>query len=113
MDFSNFIQPYLQTVYLLDREEGEWQGGIWVPGTETEIPFEAAITTFSDDHLAFGDSGTFTENDRKLYTYKKLERGQKIKANDEVYTVTAERDYSFYARGLRMYIVKRDGVASD
>ena len=61
MDFSSFIKPYMQTVYLLDNTEGSWEGGIWVPGEEIREPFSAAINVFSDDQLVFGEAGTFTQ----------------------------------------------------
>ena len=113
MDFRAFLKPKMQKAYLLDRTEGSWSGGIWQPGTETKVEFEAAIATFTDDQLAFGEAGTYTEDDRKLFTYKKLERGQKVEIGSDKYTITVERDYSFYAKGLRMYVIKREGAASD
>lgn len=115
MDFRSFIKEYEQTVNLLDREEGTWSGGVWVPGEETETPFVAAIANFADDNLVFGEAGTYTRNDRKLFTYypEKLLRGQKVKVGDDTFTITDARDYSFYARGMRMYIIRREGESSD
>lgn len=113
MDFRDFLREYMQDAYLKKREEGHYDGGIWIPGEEVTVSFKAAITTFSDDYLQFGESGTYTEDDRKVFTYKKLERGQKITIANEQYTITGERDYSFYARGLRMYISEKDGESDD
>lgn len=113
MDFSSFIRPYMQTVYLLDKAEGEWVGGIWVPGEEEEKPFQAAIMPLNDDLLAFGEAGTYTEHDKRIFTYHKLNQGQKIRVSEELYTITAEKDYSYYAEGLRVYIARREGAASD
>lgn len=113
MDFRNFLREYMQDAYLKKREEGYYSGGIWVPGKEVKVPFRTAVAVFSDDHLQFGESGTYTEDDRKLFTYKKLERGKKVVVAEKRYTITGERDYSFYSRGLRMYILEKDGEADD
>lgn len=113
MDFRSFLRPYMITVYLVSESDGEYVGGIWVPGKDKEIPFKAAITNFTDDVLQFGDGGTYNTDDEKVFTYKKLERGNKVKVRDLDYTVMEERDYSFYGRGLRMYVIRRDGVANN
>lgn len=113
MDFRNFLRPYMQDAYLIEREEGHYDGGEWIPGKEVKVHFRATITIFSDDFMQFGEAGTYTEDDRKVFTYKELKRGQKIEIADERYTITAERAYDFYARGLRMYIVEKDGESDD
>lgn len=100
------------TIYHLEQTEGRYEGGVWVPGRESKTPFKAAVVPFSDDALQFGDAGTYTANDRRLFTYRKLEQGQTLEINNEQYTVVEERDYAFYARGLRMYVARRAGGAS-
>lgn len=113
MDFRSFLRPYMISIYLKEYSEGEYVDGVWVPGNDEPVPFQAAVTNFTDDVLQFGEGGTYTTDDEKLYTYKKLKRGQKVIVRDLAYTVTEERDYSFYGRGLRMYVIRRDDVASD
>ncbi|MEV9641764.1 hypothetical protein ABZ756_13770 [Mammaliicoccus sciuri] len=116
MDFRSFLRPYMITVYLNERadgSDGEYVDGVWVPGTDTKTPFRAVITNFTDDILQFGEGGTYSTDDEKLYTYKKLERGQSVTVRKLDYTVMEERDYSFYGKGLRMYVIRRDGIASN
>lgn len=116
MDFRSFLRPYMRTVYLLkksDGTDGKYIGGVWAPGKDDLTPFKAAITSFTDDILQYGEGGTYTTDDEKLFTYKKLSRGQKVIALDKEYTVTEERDYSFYGKGLRMYVIRRDDIARD
>src|SRR5690606_17715830 len=72
MDFSNFIRPYLITIYQIVTTEGRYEGGIWVPGSEERVPFKAAVVPFNDDMLQFGEAGTYTDNDRRIFTFRKL-----------------------------------------
>lgn len=114
MDFRSYLRPYMITIHLVGySEEGEYVDGVWVVGEEKNIPFRAVVTSFTDDVLQFGEGGTYTTDDEKIFTYKKLERGQTIKVRGLSYTLMEERDYSFYGRGLRMYVIRRDGVASN
>lgn len=112
MDFSHFIRPYLITAHKLVQSEGRYEGGEWIPGEEEWIPFQAAVVPFNDDVLQFGESGTYTDDDRRIFTYDKLENGQKIKVDESRYTITGERDFSFYGKGLKIYIGVREGHAS-
>lgn len=112
MDFKNYLRPYMQQVGLKEFSGSDYVDGVWVDGVEKTTLFTAAITTFTDDSLQFGEAGTYTQNDRKLFTYKKLHRGDKVIANGDTYTITEERDYAFYAKGLRMYVGERDGSVS-
>src|SRR5690625_3749353 len=112
MDFSHFIQPYLITVHHVTEDEGRYEGGEWIPGEPTEIPFQAAVVPFNDDALQFGEAGTYTAHDRKIFTYRKLADGEKVKVDGVSYTVTEERYFSFNGQGLKIDVGRRDGVAS-
>lgn len=110
MDFRSFLRAYMIVIHLKEQLEGGYIDGVWVPGKEELVPFRAVVTSFTDDVLQFGEGGTYTTDDEKIYTYKKLERGQKVTVRGLSYTVTEERDYSFYAKGLRMYVIRRDDI---
>lgn len=112
MDFSSFLRPYMITIYHVIETEGRYEGGVWVPGEPERTPFRAAVVPFNDDSLQFGEAGTYTADDEKIFTYRKLYKGQKVEIRSEAFTITEERDYSFYARGLRMYVGRSDGDAS-
>lgn len=112
MDFRSFLRPYMITIYSKERTGG-YVDGVWKLGIEKDVPFQAAVTNFTDDILQFGEGGTYTTDDEKLFTFKKLERGQKVIVRELTYTVMEERDYSFYGKGQRMYVIRRDGVAGN
>mgnify|MGYP007126182118 CR=1 FL=1 len=112
MDFRSFLRPYMITVYHIEQSEGRYEGGIWRPGELVRTAFQAAVVPFSDDQLQFGEAGTYTADDRRLFTYHRLDRGQQVEIDGEMYTVMEERDYARYAGGLRMYVVRRAGSAS-
>lgn len=113
MNFRHFLRSYMYTIYHLEHTEGRYEGGVWVPGETVKTPFKAAVVPFTDDALQFGEAGTYTADDRKVFTYRKLERGQQLEIDGETYTVMEERDYSRYANGLRMYVARRAGNASE
>lgn len=113
MDFRSFLRPYMITIFLSERSEGSYVDGVWVPGKDIKVPFRATVTNFTDDILQLGEGGTYTTDDEKIFTYKKLERGQSVIVRGLKYTVMEERDYSFYGKGLRMYVIRREGVASN
>lgn len=114
MDFRSFLRPYMRTMHIKSgAEEGSYVNGVWIRGVSEPIPFRAVITSFTDDVLQFGEGGTYTTDDEKLFTYKRLERSQKVIVHELDYTVLEERDYSFYGKGLRMYVIRRDGIASN
>jgi len=110
MDFRGFLRPYFTTLILRKKEEGRYEGGKWSPGEEADISFKAAVSVFSDDSLQFGEAGTYNSDDRKIYTYEKLKRGYEVKINGDIYRITEERDYSFYANGLRMFVARRNDL---
>ena len=115
MNFKSFLKPKMQTMELRQLTDGKYVGGIWQPGTETWVPFRAAIHPLSDDVLVYGEAGTYTQDDHRLWAYLKLEKGNKVRTggeSGEVYTVQSEKDFDFYSRGLRVYVVRREGAAS-
>lgn len=87
--------------------------GLWVDGTPIEVSFKGAILPLSQDDLQYNDGGTYTRNDRKVYTYDTLKKGQKIKDNNDVeYTVDSDSDYD-YISSFKRYYIKRVGASSD
>ncbi len=113
-NFKRLIKKYSKfPVFILEEKEGYRdpdQGGIWVPGTikETELK-NAAVVPLSNDDLKFDEGGTYNTEDRKLYCYKDIVKGTKIKCKDKIYTILEKRDYSDYGQGLYIYFIKRGG----
>jgi len=110
-NFKRLIQKYSKyPVYILRETEGDndWkQGGIWVPGKIEEIEIEGAVVPLSNEDLKFDEGGTYNFEDRKLYCYKEISKGEKIKHKDKIYMVLERKDYTDFDDGLFIYILKR------
>ena len=112
-NFKRLIKKYSkEPVYILRETEGyyDWeQGGIWVPGGEEEIEIEGAVVPLSNEDLQFDEGGTYNFEDRKLYCYEDIDKGEKIKHKEKIYTVMEKKDYSDFDEGLSIYFLKRAG----
>lgn len=112
--FKRLIKKYSKSPpYQLKETEGYNdmdQGGIWVPGITEEIEIEdAAVIPLSNEDLNFGEGGTYSTEDRKLYCYVDMEKGTKIKHKDIEYTILGRKDYEDFDDGLFIYILGRGG----
>jgi len=114
-DFKNLIKKYGKvSPYIQTETEGRFDyanGGEWVPGTTEWIAFEGAIVPLSNRDLTYDENGTYTTDDRKLYTYNYCKVGSKIKHKDIVYTIDKRKDYADFDSGLIIYIVVRGDTA--
>lgn len=82
-------------------------GGVWVDGAKTSTPFQGAVFPLSYKELNYGQGGTYTLDDRKLYTYNAFNDGEKVESEGLAYTIKQAKDYSRFGGGLRIYIMKR------
>lgn len=114
-NFKRLINKYSKLpVYRLIETDGYYDidnGNIWVDGDIAELVFDGAIVPLSNEELNFGEGGTYTTEDRKLYCYEDLEKGSKILHKEKDYTVMNEKDYEDFDKELRIYILKRGGRA--
>jgi hypothetical protein len=112
-NFKNLIKKYSKTpVYLLEQTEGHYdysQGGIWVPGTITEVEKQGAVLPLTNEDLKYDEGGTYTTQDKKLYTYNDFEVGSKIKHKDLEYTIQEKQGYEEFDNGLNIYWCRRAG----
>lgn len=110
-NFKRLIKKYSKTpVYLLEETEGyhdPYQGGKWIPGEIIETELEGAVVPLSNEDLRFDEGGTYTAADRKLYCYKEIAKGEKVKYKDKPYTILESKDYSDFDEGLYIYIIRR------
>ena len=85
-------------------------GGVWVPGGIEELEIEdAAVVPLSNQDLKFDEGGTYSYEDRKLYCYIDIEKGQKVKHKEKTYTVLEKKDYADFDSDLMIYVIKRGG----
>lgn len=119
-DFRRLINKYSNgEVKIIQETEGFYdpnQGGDWVPGETIEtIISPAAIVPLNKNDLAFGEAGTYSNEDRKIYCYKEMKKGTVIKhthskGSARDYMVLEDSNYGdFDTRedGLFIYIIRR------
>ncbi len=116
-NFKNLIEKYSKgQVVAIIESEGYYdqdQAGKYIEGEKKAIVLKpAAIVPLSKDDLRLDKGGFYSSDNRKLYCYKRLEKGvyiynvqeDKTKAR---YRIMAESDYSDYDKGLFIYILER------
>lgn len=111
-NFKRLVRKYSnKPVYYLQEEEGyhdPTQGGKWINGAVTPIKLDsAAIVPLSNNDLQFSEGGTYVDSDRKLYCYKSMVKGNKIKHDGNRYSILEDKDYADFDDGLYIYIVRR------
>ena len=110
-NFKRLISKYSKLhVYYLEEAEGyhdPTQGGKWIPGVITEVEIEGAIIPLSNEDLRFDEGGTYMQSDRKLYCYKEMVKGTKIKHDSKNYTILEGKTYKDFDIGLYIYVVRR------
>lgn len=116
-NFKNLVTRYSRgQVFAITETEGHYDmknGGKWVDGKKEKIfLFPAAIVPMSKDDLRFDEGGNYSYDNRKLYCYKQLEKGNLIEniqsyGVTKTYKILGEKDYSDYDDGLYIYIVER------
>lgn len=110
--FKRLIKKYSKyPVYLLEESEGYYdidKGNLWIPGQIEEILIESgAVVPLSNDDLEYGEGGTYTAEDKKLYCYQEIKKGAKVKHKNKDYTVMESRNYVDFDVGLYIYFIKR------
>ena len=110
-NFKRLVKKYSKyPVYLLEETEGYYdpsKGGEWVEGKIEKRQIEGAVVPLSNEDLRYDQGGTYSFEDRKLYCYVDIAKGEKIKHKEKDYTVLERRDYSDFDAELRIYFIKR------
>lgn len=116
-DFKGLVSKYSKgMVFASIEEEGHYNvddGGKYVEGSILSIRLDpAAIVPLNKDDLKFDEGGNYSDDNRKLYCYLRLEKGTEITnvmldKSIRRYKVLAEKDYSDYDKGLHIYILER------
>ncbi len=113
-NFKNLIKKYGKNpVYLKSETAGHYDyeaGGIWVPGTTTYVTFEGAVVPLSNEDLKYDSGGTYSAEDKKLYSYQAINKGQMVKWKDTLYTINMVKGYEDFDTGLFIYVMQRGGA---
>lgn len=108
-NFTRLIKKYSKNpVYAQTETAGCFDytnGGEWVPGVKTWVPFEGAVLPLNNQDLVYGAGGTYTTKDRILYSYNTFIKGSKIKHKEIEYTIDQDKDYVDFDADLMVYFI--------
>ena len=109
------LDEYKTTYQLSIKTEGQWdrETGVFVEGEEILEENIGAILPLSQDDFVKNQDGTYTRDDKKLYTSKDIINGQTVKWNGYDYKVNSDLDYSYIDPDFKRYFLKRVGATSD
>lgn len=87
-------------------------GGRWKEPLYEDVEIVGVLTKLSNNDLKIAEAGTITIEDRKLRTYKQLEKGTLVKYKNNKYKVINGVDRSLYdtsggSEGLNTYFITR------
>ena len=84
------------------------QSGLYEDTAGTPVTFKGALLPVTDT-LEYSE-GTYSSEDKKLYTERTLFENDEIRVNNKIYTVDRENDYvGLTQTSFRRYFVKRVG----
>lgn len=114
MNFRNLIGRYSQTVSVLSNICGDYNAdtGEWERGMEAGEFITAAVLPVSEDLLQAA-GGSYTSDDREIYTHANIAHGQRLGIDGTEYRVAEEQSYEYLASGLRIYVITRKGASDD
>lgn len=83
-------------------------GGMWQEGNTNLVEKQGATVPLTNQDLQYDENGTYTTEDRKIYTYEDMVKGDIIEYDDMRYTIQEKKDYSEYDDGLYLYWARRE-----
>jgi hypothetical protein len=116
-DFRSLVKKYAAPVTVEEETGGyhdQENGGKWKPTTKTFETKAAVFNLSSRDvrgyAIQYGEGGSFTREDIKIYIHQELTIGAKITCKKGTFTVSAQVDFSDQAHGLCIYVAKGTGA---
>ena len=115
-DFRRLVAKYSKPIIVEEETDGFYDhddGGKWKAQTKTRETSAAIFNLSSQDirgyAIQYGEGGTFTREDVKIYIHEELTKGAKVTAKGKTYTVASAVEHDGHAHGLRIYIARRAG----
>jgi len=115
-DFRSLVDKHSGPITIEEETGGEYDyndGGKWKPTTKKWETTAAVFNLSSKDvrgyAIQYGEGGSFTQKDVKIYIHEPLVIGAKITYKGNVFTVAASSDYEDHAHGLMIYVARRAG----
>lgn len=115
-DFRNLVKKYSVPISVEEETGGFYDyedGGKWKPKIKTRettaAVFNLTTKDLSGTTIQYGEGGSYSKEDIKIYIHEQLAEGCKITYKGKRYTVSTELDHADHAHGLRFYIARRAG----
>ncbi|MCL2188431.1 MAG: hypothetical protein FWC16_00770 [Defluviitaleaceae bacterium] len=115
-DFRELVGELAKPMQVIEETGGFYDhdnGGEWKPTTQERTVNAAAFNITRRDisgyGLNYGEGGTYTTEDIKIYIHEALAMGASAIWKGNPYTVSSQIDHSDYAHGLRTYLARRAG----
>lgn len=112
-DFTALLERYGEPFIRIDQAPGKYdeERGIWRPGgAPVEVELHGVIQHLSPNDLRYDQTGTWTLQDRKLFTKEQLQHGKQVILHGVTYTVGPEIDQKTHG-GYYQYVCRREGAA--
>jgi len=113
-DFRNLVAKYSKPIMIEEETEGFYDhddGGKWKAKTKSWETTAAIFNLSTQDirgyAIQYGEGGTFTREDVRIYIHENLTIGAKVTYKGHVYTVASAIDHGDHAHGLRLYIARK------
>ena len=110
-NFVRLIKKYSHPFTVEIEKDGEYEGGIYVPGEKSVYELNGAIVPLGERKLYYL-GGSYTDQDRDLYMKDKIPDALKqgvVHYKGNTYTIEQETDYDDYANAY-IYRLKRVSV---
>lgn len=106
IDMTDLLEEWETSIIVMVPSEGRLEGGRWIPGKEVPEERQAVVVPLSNDDLRYDENGTYTRQDKKVYTHFPLENGTGIVYDNLQYKITDPKDYSAHSN-VYVYFAKR------
>lgn len=117
MDFTHLIKRHSEDIIIYEKGTGFFDydnGGKWTESPPISKVVQAAVFQMGikelGSNLQYGEGGSYSIGDIKLYIQTKLIKGEKVTWKGQDYTVDEELDYSSHSKDLHIYLCKSGDV---
>ena len=119
-DFRELVNSLARPMEVTEETGGSFDhgdGGKWKAETVTKTIMAAAFNITMRDikgyGMSFGEGGTYTTEDIKIYAHEPITIGASIAWKGNRFTVSNQISHADHAKGLRLYVAKRAGRIQD
>ncbi len=110
-NFTRLIDKYSCVFTLITKNEGTYEGGLYVDGEPATQEMTGAIVPMSSKKI-YSSGGTYTAQDKQLFMHAEIPAallGSQVKYKNCLYNIEEDADYSDFA-DVWEYVLKRVSV---